>query len=223
MGRIFGFLASILKLVILLVILLGSLLVARAIIQGGIGGLAEIVGPKASQGPTNPQPDAQSKNGGKTPTDKSVIAKCDSPSTIPESDSPTHPFAGETLIVGLELKEEPWFDIKKKTRRALLYWERNSEEYAGFSIEYKFRPEADDPDILIRYRNQSADINAYGSALELEPDHVKPDTTVVCINVQNERAPVGETIKHEIGHTLGLSHDDEPQSIMRDPTDEPDD
>ncbi|MCL9813945.1 hypothetical protein [Natranaeroarchaeum aerophilus] len=111
---------------------------------------------------------------------------------------------------------------------AMVYWEDHSEEYAGYEIEYTFEPTLDDhedADIVVELVEdvqtcsvEGHDQEAVGCAPVITGS--APETARVEIKDGFSDDLTLVTIKHELGHTLGLGHDDEPQSIMSaDPAD----
>lgn len=113
-------------------------------------------------------------------------------------------------------------------REGLTYWEEHSETYAGYAVEYAFEPtlaEPEDADIVVELVEdvqtcsvEGHDQEAVGCAPVITGS--APETARVEIKDGFSDELTLVTIKHELGHTLGLGHDDEPQSIMSsDPAD----
>lgn len=124
----------------------------------------------------------------------------------------------ETLVVGMETPSNATRDYAPLVREALGYWEQHSEQYAGFPIEYRFEPDAEDPDLVVAFVPTIEDCgnenHTAGCAPVLtaaaqvdRPVRVRVRTTF------SDNSTV-QVLKHELGHTLGLNHGDEPRAVM---------
>lgn len=135
--------------------------------------------------------------------------------------SSEHPFAGETQTVQVEADSTSPHDLDALAEATLSFWEETSEQYVGFPVD--FEAGDDDPDIRITYSDSPAGCEnvpnysdqVLGCAPVLEAGSV-PRRPVVARVVASARPPgaIRVTTKHEIGHTLGLDHDDPPANVM---------
>ncbi len=142
------------------------------------------------------------------------LAGCATPST-------QHPFAGSTVAVRVVSETDTSHDLTEITNRSLRFWEDNSDQYVGFPIAFDL-VEAD-PDVTIRFVDRPDDCHrvpnysdrVLGCAPVIRPGGRLP-RTVRAIVVAGQRPPgkITITTKHELGHILGLGHDDDPQEIM---------
>jgi len=139
----------------------------------------------------------------------------------PTTAGPQNPWGKDTVVVAYEQEVNARHGFSDLVGEALDYWEQNSEMYTGYTIAYQLRPNADDPDILIRLVEEipsCGEADHDGTIAGCAPliDGRAPDTAEIEIVDGYDDGPTVETIKHELGHTLGLDHDDEPQEFMSD-------
>lgn len=136
----------------------------------------------------------------------------------PEDGDRANPWGESTLTVAINNTANDSRDFRPHVEHALDYWSNVSEEHLGFSVEYDLEPNASDPDLVIRFVEQIGECanvtQPAGCAPFLtEPGHVsRPVTMAVVGSYSNESTRL--IVKHELGHTLGLNHSDEPQDVM---------
>lgn len=136
----------------------------------------------------------------------------------PEDGDRTNPWGESTLTVAINNTANESRNFGPHVEHALDYWSNQSEEHLGFSVEYEFEPNATDPDLVIQFVEQIDECanvtRPAGCAPFLtEPGHVsRPVTMDVVGSYSNESTRL--ILKHELGHTLGLNHSDEPQDVM---------
>jgi hypothetical protein len=143
--------------------------------------------------------------------------------SLPESED-SHPFAGETVTVRVDEQSTTPHDLQANAAETLAFWEENSETYAGFEVDFEVVA-GETPDLVIAYVDEPqgcADVEGYservlGCAPVLQSNTRVPEPTVARV-VAGPRllGKITITAKHEIGHILGLGHDDEPREIMSD-------
>ena len=132
-----------------------------------------------------------------------------------------HPFAGETQTVAVRTDSTSPHDLAALAEAALSFWEANGEQYAGFPVAFEVGTE--DPDMVLAFRDSPAGCEnvpnysdqVLGCAPVLSAGSV-PRRPVVARVVAGARPPgaICVTTQHEIGHTLGLNHDDPPANVM---------
>lgn len=132
---------------------------------------------------------------------------------------PDNPYREETLTVVVENGAGDDRDVTPMVRQALDYWEANAERYAGYPVEYEIRPDAASPDLRVVYTNSITDCGSEEHTAGCSPviRGARQIDRPVSVRVQSgfsDRSTV-EVLKHELGHTLGLRHGDEPREVMQ--------
>lgn len=147
------------------------------------------------------------------------IAGC---TAVAPPEAARHPFADATVYVYVDNQSETAHDVSSIADQALAYWEENSEQFVDFSIAFE-RSSQEDADIVIRFADTPAEcsgVEGYSERVLGCAPLIREGATIrrpVRAIVVAAARPVGKitiTTKHEIGHLLGLGHDDEPQDIM---------
>lgn len=151
-----------------------------------------------------------------------TLAGCAAAEVLRSDSEPEHPLAGGTTTVRVDNRSDTAHDVETNAFRALAFWEANSAEYIEFDVTFELT-DGDDPDVVMQYADDPSscrDVEGYservlGCAPRLRPG-TNPSDPIPIYVVAGAR-PFGEiliTAKHEVGHVLGLGHDDEPRQIM---------
>ena len=135
-----------------------------------------------------------------------------------EGDPDNH-WRSEVLNVSYEGVDDR--DYGPLVREALAYWTEHSERYAGYDVALRVA-EGDEPaDIHVRFVDDVTDCGTHsdedtaGCAPVLsEPTQVDRPVDVR-VETGFSDGSTAAVLKHELGHALGLTHVDEPQSVMR--------
>lgn len=103
-------------------------------------------------------------------------------------------------------------------RDALRYWEEESRRYAGYSVRYRLEPNASNPDIVVRFVDNVEACATIEEVAGCAPRITDPAQTDRPVGIQVRSGLSNEStrlvVKHELGHTLGLDHEDEPNEVM---------
>jgi len=116
---------------------------------------------------------------------------------------------------------EPDRDYGPFVRAAADYWTDNSDRYAGFPVTFRVVDDREQADMQVRFVDRIDDCGTHdaesvaGCARILtEPSQVDRPVDVR-VRTGFSDASTLAVLKHEVGHTLGLTHADQPQAVMR--------
>lgn len=143
----------------------------------------------------------------------------DAPASVADIyDSPYESVTIRTTIVDNSSER----DVREPVIDALSYWENNSVEHAGYPVNYTLVEQ--EPDLKITLTD---DVSVCGSSVGDYygcADVIKNRTYGMVdarVEATLSNPQLYEASVHEIGHTLGLGHDDAPQYYMDTPANSP--
>ena len=178
--------------------------------------LAGCVGPAGNVPATEP-----ASSGGDAATD---IANPTATAAGPSTPTPTvtgkraNPWGAEPVVVAVADPAATGRQWAPLVRAATAFWEANAERFAGYPIDYEVRPDAADPDIVIEFVERVPECDGAGDAAGCAPlitddrQIDRPETVSVRTGFSDDSTVT--VIEHELGHTLGLTHDDAPAAVM---------
>lgn len=186
----------------------------RSFIETTTIGLATIAGCTQFDDPDTINPATPTASATPTSSETPSPSPTESPTPTPES---PNPWGKDTLVVGVEQRVPARHDIHEIIHEALAYWAENAATFAGYDISYRYRPNSANPDIQIILVNTIHRCGEHSGELAgCAPliTHTPPRPAEVKIVDGYRKAWMVTTLMHEIGHTLGLGHRDEPAHIM---------
>lgn len=150
-----------------------------------------------------------------------VLAGCAGsiPSVTPgwNGDEDNH-FRERTLTVHVQAGPDDARDYDALVRKALDFWSMNADRYAEFPIDYQLTANRSSADVIVAFVPTVEDCGTEGHAAGCAPvltSHRQVDRPVrVRVRTGLSADSTVRVLKHELGHTLGLSHRDEPQAVM---------
>jgi hypothetical protein len=129
------------------------------------------------------------------------------------------PWGADPVVVAIEADAERSRNVTPLVQSATAYWESNAERYAGYQVEYRVDPDADRPDIVVRFVDEIPDCGGVGDAAGCAPlvrdarQIDRPESIWVRGGLSDESTVL--VLQHEFGHALGLTHADAPARIMQ--------
>jgi len=155
-----------------------------------------------------------------TPTQPRPTSGTTTPTATQATATPSaNPWGSDPVVVAIRNEGGRDRDFASLVREATQFWEANDEQYLGFPVEYEVRPDATDPDLVIAFTDRIPDCGNVTDAVGCAPLFTdarqidRPETVWVKTGLSDESTVL--VTEHELGHTLGLTHDDPPHEVMR--------
>lgn len=208
-------------------VVLTTLLILIAGCSGPAGVQTELTGTEDGPTPITPT----TTNGGQgdavqTPTNEPTPTPSPTATPIPTPTfTPTpipNPWNSDTAIVAINKSVDPDRNYAGLVQAALTYWQEEGAEYRKYDIRFVVRPNASDPDIVVKFVDSlskcgyeySLDAAYAGCASVLSAQSNPDDPEVVTILAGLVREDTILTLKHEFGHIYGINHNEEPMPLM---------
>jgi hypothetical protein len=172
--------------------------------------------------------DAETADSGGTAVDGVETADGDtaSPTASAGTSSPTptaapdreSPWGTDPIVVGVSDAAGTDREWTPLVREAAAYWEERAERFAGYAVDYDVRPDASNPDLIVEFVETVPECDGADDAAGCAPliddsrQIDRPETVSVRTEFSDDSTVL--VIEHELGHTLGLRHDDAPADVM---------
>lgn len=125
-----------------------------------------------------------------------------------------NPWGSEQVVVSLDPGYESIKNFPDLVRDAAGFWERNDQKYLGFPVSLVLRENSGDAHIRINVGENIEKCGDVENAGFVGCTSFGDDTAEIRIEAGHSQELTLRTVKHELGHALGLSHSDSPQGIM---------
>ncbi|MFB6092358.1 MAG: matrixin family metalloprotease [Haloquadratum sp.] len=130
----------------------------------------------------------------------------------------TNPWGTDPIVVAVADAADTGREWTPLVREAAAYWEERGERFAGFPVDYTVRPNAANPDLVVEFVDEVPKCDGADDAAGCAPVITdrrqidRPETVYVRTGFSDDSTVL--VVKHELGHTLGLTHADAPADVM---------
>jgi hypothetical protein len=140
-----------------------------------------------------------------------------------------HPFGGNPVKIYVINESRYPMNTTGSVQAAISYWNEHSSEYGRYNATYELTSSQSDADIVIEFvqdvecgwlpdtRTENLGCAPLINPYERFEDYEHATISILAETSGRERVQV---IKHEIGHTLGLTHGMEPMPLMSETVEE---
>lgn len=150
------------------------------------------------------------------PSPTSTESPTDTPTPTPEPDPlRDNPWASNPVVIQVTNGANESRNFVPLARQAADYWNENATVYTDFKVNFTVNQSHPNPDVEInitdtiqRCGEETDSDDFLGCAPVYTEDGVVRQTTDVQIISGQTNGTTVRTIKHELGHTLGLEHED---------------
>lgn len=132
---------------------------------------------------------------------------------------PQNPWHAAPVVVTINASTSDR-DFAPVVQRSLEYWNANADRYTDFDVEFVLRPTDADPDIELRFVDAIPECAGYdpGNTLGCSPLYTHAgqaeSPSVIEIRTDLTDNSTVQTLNHELGHALGIRHDEPPMPLM---------
>ena len=135
------------------------------------------------------------------------------------SGDPDNHWQESVLTVSYEAPADDDRDYRPLVHEALVYWTEHSERYAGYDVGFRHAEPGEAADVHVEFVESVGDCGAAGgNTAGCAPVITKSRQVSRPVGLEVQTGLSDDStvavLKHELGHTLGLSHDDGPAGVM---------
>ncbi|MFC6724474.1 matrixin, partial [Halobium palmae] len=127
-----------------------------------------------------------------------------------------NPWGREVVTVGVNDSAGVERNLTALVEEAIEYWNTEGRGYGEYAVKYEVDPDARSPDVEVQFVREIESCGherggeLLGCAPQLHANSAPPTPVPVRVETGYSDESTVETIKHELGHTRGLNHGDEP-------------
>ena len=153
-----------------------------------------------------------------TPTLTPTATATPTPTPAPQIDNP---WDKETVIVTVINRSSSERNYDSLVKSAVSYWSKDRIESVGkYNVKFDYESESSSPDIRVDVRD-TIEYCGYTYALDgfsgcAPTVHPNDDVDQVTMEISTDQNNLQfkNTVRHELGHVLGLNHSDQPKWLM---------
>ncbi|MFB6221846.1 MAG: matrixin family metalloprotease [Halolamina sp.] len=131
----------------------------------------------------------------------------------------SNPWNESELVVAVDADATGDRAVGRLVRKAAAFWSNQSRRYAGYPVAFSVQPNAENPDIVIRFTDEVGKCGyaatAAGCAPYINSSAAIDRPVVIDVRTGFDDASTAHIVRHELGHLLGIEHGEPPTDVMR--------